>query len=419
MSMGLAGMLKEVSKTLEPNKKFIEKVNVFIKDLNELLSSKKIDAICVPGGSVAKGTLIKDDHDVDLFVRFNFEKYENKDISKELEKALKGNFDYEKVHGSRDYFQITDKKLVFELVPVLYIDNYKMAKNVTDMSPFHVEWVKKNSNNKLLSEIRLLKQFCKANDLYGAESYIGGFSGHIIDIMTIHYGSFLDVLNASQDWKDKEIIDIEHHLDDPFNDLNSSKVLSPLIIVDPVQPDRNAAAALSEEKFDLFKEKAKEFLKNPSKEFFKKKKFDLNKIKKEKANDEKIIIFYAKALPGKTDVVGAKLVKVYEYLAKELKRNDFKTKRKGWNWDKEKDVCFYFFIDGKELEKELEKRGPPTKILEDSTRFRAKHDNVYVRNGRFYAKVERKFIKPLQIANFLIKETYVKERVKAIKKEVL
>ncbi len=44
-------------------------------------------------------------------------------------------------------------------------------------------------------------------------------------------------------------------------ELNKSKIQSPLIVIDPVQAGRNAAAALSFEKYDLLRKKAKEFLK--------------------------------------------------------------------------------------------------------------------------------------------------------------
>ena len=61
--------------------------------------------------------------------------------------------------------------------------------------------------------------------------------------------------------------------------LNKSKTQSPLIIVDPVQPDRNAAAAVSREKFEIFKKKAREFISKPEVEFFQVKKIDIKELK--------------------------------------------------------------------------------------------------------------------------------------------
>ena len=46
-------------------------------------------------------------------------------------------------------------------------------------------------------------------------------------------------------------------------ELNKSKQQGPLIVIDPVQKDRNAAAALNHEKFEIIKKTAKQFLKKP------------------------------------------------------------------------------------------------------------------------------------------------------------
>lgn len=404
--------LKEIKEKIRPDEKFFKIVNEFLDNLNKLIQEAGVDAIAVIGGSVAKKTMIRNDHDADLFVRFNYEKYKDEDLSNILEKVI-AQLKPVRVHGSRDYFQVK-KKTVFEIVPVLNIEDYTKAVNVTDMSPLHVDYVKSHTNNKTLDEIRLLKQFCKANDIYGAESYIGGFSGHIIDLITIYYGSFLNVLKSSQEWEDKVVIDIENHLDDPFNDLNSAKTTCPMIIVDPVQPDRNAAAALNEEKFELFKLKAKEFLKNPSEDFFKKKKFNIENIKK--STSEKIMIFYITPLDGKRDIVGAKLLKVYLHILRETKDAGFNIIESGWNWDN--GCVLYYIIKNEKLSDELEKRGPPVDSIVDAAKFKNKHESITIRNGRMYSQIKREIKTPLQMANLMIKEDFIKERVKKIKKEV-
>ena len=40
-------------------------------------------------------------------------------------------------------------------------------------------------------------------------------------------------------------------------EINKSKLTSPLVIIDPVQKERNAAAALDHEKFEIIKHRAK------------------------------------------------------------------------------------------------------------------------------------------------------------------
>ena len=132
----------------------------------------------------------------------------------------------------------------------------------------HSKWV--NKHKKRVNEMKLTKQFCQAQNVYGAESYIRGFSGYICEIITVYYGSFLNLIKSAAKWNDKVVIDVQKYYKgkDVFKLVNTSKLVSPLIVIDPVQKDRNAAAALNEDKFEAFKNAAKEFLKHPSKDFF-------------------------------------------------------------------------------------------------------------------------------------------------------
>ncbi len=208
-------LLKEIKEKLRPDKNILIKVDEIVNKVNLMLEQDKVKAICVTGGSLAKGTFIKDDYDADLFVRFDYE-YQDKNISDILENVLKKKFKIERVHGSRDYFHIQINKLTFELVPVIMIKDYKNAINVTDMSPLHVDYMKKKLKKGQEDEIRLTKQFCKSAKVYGAESYIKGFSGHILDLLIINYGSFEALVKAAVDWKAKVIIDLEKHLKNPI-----------------------------------------------------------------------------------------------------------------------------------------------------------------------------------------------------------
>ena len=255
--------LNQLKEEIRPTKEVLQHVDFILEKINRALKKVKIKAVCIKGGSIAKGTFLKDDYDVDLFVVFNH-LYRGKDISKILGKALKG-FKTNIIHGSRDYFHLSYKNLLFEIVPVLEVINYKKIENVTDMSPLHVKFVNKNTNKDVRDDIRLAKAFCKAHEIYGAESYINGFSGHILDLLIIHYKGFVNLLKAASKWKDKEVIDIRKYWDDPLSELNQSKTQGPLVIVDPVQPDRNAAAALSYENYDKFRKAARDFLKKPLK----------------------------------------------------------------------------------------------------------------------------------------------------------
>ena len=108
------------------------------------------------------------------------------------------------------------------------------ALNIIDISPLHTVFVKKHK--KLNDEIRLAKQFCRAQDCYGAESYINGFSGYSCELLVIHYGSFKKLARKAAKWKPKVVIDIlkKYKGKNPLEELNPSKTQSPLVIIDPV-----------------------------------------------------------------------------------------------------------------------------------------------------------------------------------------
>jgi len=250
-------VLKEVLAEITPSQQEKEalktKIDVFINIINKNLK----DAKAILGGSGEKDTWLKGAHDADIFVKFNFAKYQDKSgqLSDILEKHLRKIFPtLSRLHGSRDYFQAQEQGFIFEVVPILDIKKAQQAKNITDVSPLHSAWV--NKFPKLKDEIRLTKSFCKAQSVYGAESYIQGFSGYICEILTIYYKSFSKLVNAALQWDDKVIIDVEKYYknkDAVLFEMNKAKLHSPLILIDPVQKDRNAAAALSMEKFDLFR----------------------------------------------------------------------------------------------------------------------------------------------------------------------
>ena len=405
-------LLSKVSKELKPNEKVSSEIDAVIKNINALLKKAGVKAECVRGGSTAKGTFLKNDYDVDLFVRFD--KKTRGNISDILEKSLKKEFKLERVHGSRDYFQIHNK-LLFEIVPVRKISNYKEAKNVTDMSPLHVDYVKKKLQKNQADEIRLAKQFCKAAKVYGAESYIKGFSGHILDLLVIHYRSFEKLVRAAVDWKPKVVIDIEKHLKDPLKELDEAKIYAPLIIVDPIQPDRNAAAALSKEKFDRFVDSCKKFLLNPNKEFFKVKYIQKEKVARKVLPNEELFFFEITALKGKNDVIGAKIMKAYEYMKTSLKKYEFEIVKTDWEF-KEKGII-YFILKKEKLSEKMIVRGPPINRKDGVQRFKAVHKKVFEKNKRLFAEEKRKYRTTSELIKVLLKDKYVKERVKKISKK--
>jgi tRNA nucleotidyltransferase (CCA-adding enzyme) len=365
------------------------------------------------GGSLAKGTYLQGDHDVDVFVRFST-KYRDEELAEHLERILKSVFKtVERVHGSRDYFHVQRGSFTFEFIPVLHISSWAEANNVTDMSPLHVAYVRQHieRNSKLAGDIRLTKQFAKAAKIYGAESYIGGFSGHVIDLLNIYYGGFHELLEAAAKWPAKVVIDPERKLTNPLTQLNDAKVYSPLVIVDPIQQDRNSAAALTEYAFKRFKEAAKEYLRTTDQmKFFTIISLSVSSFKKTH-RDAKVIAVEIAPLTGKKDVIGAKCFKIYQNCVQQLLEHQFKLIDSQWEFTPKK-ALLLFAVDANLLPAQEELPGPPIHRTADVARFKTIHKTTFTKDRRIYALESRKWRDAKKLLAHLLKQPYARERMK-------
>jgi len=408
MKADASKVLASAKKLIVPSSAEAKKVSAttleIIAKVNSALKKKEISARLIIGGSIAKNTWLPGISDIDAFILFNYKKYSewSDELSDIAEPVVRSCFkNVMRVHGSRDYFIVKLDGLTLEIVPVLEIKNHAEAKNITDSSPLHIYWLKKQFAKKpaLATEIRLAKSFFKAQKVYGAESYIGGFSGHVIEILTCYYGSFISLIKNMEKIESKTVIDIMKHYVSgriAFASMNESK-LSPLIVIDPIQRERNAAAALNKTKLMMLKTSCSKFLSNPSLDFFKEVEVIPENIPEKK--NKKLIIFEAKPYTGKPDVVGSKLFKKFTEIKQMLVDNEFKFEG-DWYWKKTKNALFWFYLDTDLLSKKKLHFGPPmTAKKEDIAKFKAKwkKQKVFKQGNRFAVELPRKYRDPLEL----------------------
>lgn len=396
-------------------KKNTEKSIISVLDsINAAIEKNKLAAKAMLGGSYAKNTHLKT-YDCDIFVRFSIQ-YKEKNLSILLEKVLK-QFKPDKIHGSRDYFRFVKNSITFEVVPVLEITSTAEAQNVTDISPLHVEWVNTHIK-KLNDDIRLAKLFCKAQGIYGAESYINGFSGYILEVLTIYYGGFQKLLKGVSEWRPKQCIDVEnfyHSRHDISRRLNKAKLHSPLVIIDPVQPNRNIAASLSNESFSKFILTARLFLHHPDKSFFSRKEVTLRDIKKKaKKLDCTLVFLDVTPLESKRDVIGSKLLKAHEFIHMQLESMDFNVLDSGWEWSTK--TFFWFLVYPDKLSQYERHPGPLVySSWEFLKPFTQKYKDYIIDNFRIYVHRKRKFYTLKDALRQIIKDEFLKDKVKKIK----
>ncbi|MDO8622823.1 MAG: nucleotidyltransferase domain-containing protein, partial [archaeon] len=427
-------VLKEVIKKITPSNnelKDIKKIlDEFLVEFKKNSKKLKIDAEVFVGGSFAKGTVIKKDHyDLDIFIRFN-KKYKDSELSDLTEKILKKfteNFlfsvsqtskkqevrdikNFHRIHGSRDYFNIQARNdLYLEIIPVINVNKPKESNNITDLSYSHVKYVRKKLKKNMLDDVRLTKAFCYANNCYGAESYIRGLSGYVIELLICYYKSFPRFLaeitkenkkqikehknlwskeyeNHWKDIKNKIVIDIEKQYKNRelvLMDLNSSKLESPIIVIDPTFKERNAAAALSYETFEKFKKACREFMKNPSEKFFEAKKIDFEKARIEAGKKkQEFIILEIETDRQEGDIAGSKLLKFFNHLKKETGKS-FEIKNSGFEYNNEKKAKCFISAARK---KEIIFNGPYLKQKENVIKFKKEHKTTFVKKDRIFAR---------------------------------
>jgi len=210
------------------------------------------DAMLV--GSVAKNTCLHGDKDLDIFVMFDRglprKELEKKglEIGRKVAKefGVKSNVHY----AEHPYTKMMIKGYDIDLVPCYKIKWGERIISAVDRSPLHTEYMLANLKNP--DEVRLLKYFAKRIGVYGAEVETHGFSGYLCELLVLHYGSFQRVLEAASGWEYGKRIEIVG---------SKRKFGDPLVVIDPVDIERNVAAAVSEQKLCEFITLAREYLK--------------------------------------------------------------------------------------------------------------------------------------------------------------
>ena len=167
--------------------------------------------------------------------------------------------EHEEKYAEHPYVHAIIEGFDVDLVPCYLLENTSCLKSAVDRTPFHSRYILERIKG-MEDQVLLLKQFMKGVGVYGSELKVGGFSGYLSELLVLHYGSFMGTLEGTSRWRPGEIIDLE-----------GGGALShdePMVVVDPVDPRRNVAAALTLDKMLQFAASARCFRKGPSLDFF-------------------------------------------------------------------------------------------------------------------------------------------------------
>jgi len=253
-------VLGRVEPAREERERLDAAVGTLIERTREAIADRPVEAEPLQVGSTARDTWLAGDRDIDLFVRFPTDLSRDKleEYGLEVGHAVlpEGREEYAEhpyVTGSVDGFDV-------DLVPCYDVDAAREIESAVDRTPFHTAYVEERLTPDLAAEVRVFKQFCKGIGVYGSNLRTRGFSGYLIELLVLEFGSARRVLEAASDWHPPVELDPEGHGERSFAD--------DLVVIDPTDPTRNVAAVLTPENLARLQHHARDVLADPRVEAF-------------------------------------------------------------------------------------------------------------------------------------------------------
>jgi len=382
------------------------KIEALAKELERkvVFASKKlgVEAKVRVEGSVAKDTWLSEEPEVDIFmsVPTSIPRKSLGDIClKVARKATKGSKQIERF-AEHPYLEAMVVGTRVNIVPCYAVKQGEWL-SATDRTPFHTDYMKKRLDAKMRGEVRLLKEFMRGVEVYGAEIKVGGFSGYLCELLVLHYRSFLSTVKAFAQHKQRTVIDIEGFYKNRQNEVDLL-FDEPLVVVDPVDKARNVAAAVRKQNLYMFIGAAQAFLRTPDLNFFYPPKtvpLTASRMRHELKKRGSAIVFVTFGNVGTVpDILWGQLYKSLRSLHKLVELNDFALLRY-FAWSDEKGLnMFGFELEDCCISSVKKHLGPPLEKEQECTRFLRKHQEglgtvagPYVEDGRWVVHVRRRF----------------------------
>ncbi|MEM3395932.1 MAG: CCA tRNA nucleotidyltransferase [Thermoplasmata archaeon] len=354
-------------------------ISELTEKLKECIANKKANAEVLVVGSCARDTYLKESRDIDIFLLFP------EDLLREkLEKlgieigmaVLRGELKYAEhpyVHGIYRGFEV-------DIVPCYKVKDPSKKLSAVDRTPFHNKYVNEHLKEEQKDEVRLLKRFLKGLGIYGAEAAVQGFSGYLCELLIIKYGTFRGVLESAKNWRANVHMWIEK---EPVK-----KFIEPLVFIDPVDPGRNVASAVSLESLSLFIVAAQHYLEKPDIKFFYpiKRELSAEKARKEVLGYIKragtAILSISTERPEKVDdIIASQVKKMERVIVQNLGMAGFKVLR-SFSFFTEKEIWVFIELENQKIPKLYLHAGPYV-WLKNSDEFLGK-----------YSKRKDVFLKP-------------------------
>jgi len=345
------------SKKLEQEKTKVAKLafNLVRKQVHKYSQITSVEF----GGSYVKGTWLPKKADVDIFIKFKQSTSDKKfvEISKKIGFDSMKKFKPYVRYSEHPYVEATIKDTKVNVVPCYDVKKGQWQ-SAADRSPFHTKFMLESLTGVMKNEVRLLKNFLSCNKIYGSEIAKQGISGYVTEVLVLHYGSFQDVIKAIAKLKKNHVIGKP-----------SKKFDTSIIIIDPIDSNRNLGAAISNENLGKFILASRAFIKKPSISFFRLK--QNQKIFKKNLENSIVIKFnYNQRSP---DIIWGQVKRAASSLAVQLEIEGFQVLRHAGVTDEKNEGGLIFLLQSLTIEENFLRDGPDYFFETESETFIAKN----------------------------------------------
>ena len=213
--------------------------------------------------------------------------------------------------------------------------------------------MKQKLTSSMKGDVRILKKFLQHIEVYGAEIAKEGFSGYVSEVLISYFGSFEKTIKKISELKEGQVIG-----------KTMKKFDSPIVLIDPIDYNRNLGTAISIDNLGKFVLASRVFLKNPSKKFFKK-----PVSKHIMKNIDKVVVVQFRFKSRSDDIIWGQIKRASNALKTQLELGGFTVLRNSSVKDEKENAALIFLLHAKKIENSLVRSGPEIFSKEHCKKF--------------------------------------------------
>ncbi len=347
---------KEIAIPNHTQRKKVDKIANQVFSLVNQVAEKQKSVVSVHfGGSYAKETWTPEKIDIDIFVKFK------KTTTEKNFETIGKKIGFDSLKKFKPYVRYSEHPFVeanIDGVGVNIVPCYDIKKgewkSAADRSTFHTEFMSEKLTGSMKDDIRVLKCFLKINGMYGAEIAKQGFSGYVCEVLVYYLGSFENVLKKISKLDNNQMIGE-----------SPRRFESPIVIIDPIDRNRNLGAAISIQNVTNFVLIARNFLKKNSISYFKQK--SKIRIPKELAKNTLVVNFKYKK--RSEDIIYGQIKRASNSIESQLVKEGFNVLRNdALVYDQDK-ASLLFLLESLTISKNEIRVGPEVFSDDFSSKF--------------------------------------------------